>query len=50
MVRTTCPSSEGTRSRLIGAPGYVGYDEAGGLYWAAPPLRVVLFDEVEKAP
>jgi ATP-dependent Clp protease ATP-binding subunit ClpA len=39
-------------SRLIGAPpGYVGYDEAGGLTEAVRrrPYRVVLFDEIEKA-
>ena len=41
-----------TVSRLIGAPpGYVGYDEAGGLTEAVRrrPYRVVLFDEIEKA-
>jgi ATP-dependent Clp protease ATP-binding subunit ClpC len=41
-----------TVARLIGAPpGYVGYDEAGGLTEAVRrrPYRVVLFDEVEKA-
>jgi ATP-dependent Clp protease ATP-binding subunit ClpC len=41
-----------TVSRLIGAPpGYVGYDEAGGLTEAIRrrPYRVVLFDEIEKA-
>jgi ATP-dependent Clp protease ATP-binding subunit ClpB len=39
-------------SRLIGAPpGYVGYDEGGGLTEAIRrrPYQVVLFDEVEKA-
>jgi ATP-dependent Clp protease ATP-binding subunit ClpB len=39
-------------SRLIGAPpGYVGYDEGGGLTEAVRrrPYQVVLFDEVEKA-
>ena len=41
-----------TVSRLIGAPpGYVGYDEAGGLTGQIRrrPYAVVLFDEVEKA-
>ncbi|MBI4571134.1 MAG: AAA family ATPase, partial [Chloroflexi bacterium] len=41
-----------TVSRLIGAPpGYVGYEDAGGLTEAVRrrPYRVVLFDEVEKA-
>ncbi|MEK7477270.1 MAG: ATP-dependent chaperone ClpB [Candidatus Coatesbacteria bacterium] len=41
-----------TVSRLIGAPpGYVGYDEAGGLteQIRRKPYAVVLFDEVEKA-
>ncbi len=41
-----------TVSRLIGAPpGYVGYDEAGGLTEAVRrrPYSVVLFEEVEKA-
>ncbi|MCH7511853.1 MAG: AAA family ATPase, partial [Chloroflexi bacterium] len=41
-----------TVARLIGAPpGYVGYDEAGGLTEAVRrrPYRVVLFDEIEKA-
>ncbi len=41
-----------TVSRLIGAPpGYVGYDEAGGLTEQVRrrPYRVVLFDEIEKA-
>ena len=41
-----------TVSRLIGSPpGYVGYDEGGGLTEAVRrrPYRVVLFDEVEKA-
>jgi ATP-dependent Clp protease ATP-binding subunit ClpC len=41
-----------TVSRLIGAPpGYVGYDEGGGLTEAVRrrPYRVVLFDEIEKA-
>jgi len=39
-------------SRLIGAPpGYVGYDEGGGLTEAVRrrPYQVILFDEVEKA-
>jgi ATP-dependent Clp protease ATP-binding subunit ClpB len=39
-------------SRLIGAPpGYVGYDEGGGLTESVRrrPYQVVLFDEVEKA-
>ncbi|MCH7789722.1 MAG: AAA family ATPase, partial [Acidobacteria bacterium] len=39
-------------ARLIGAPpGYVGYEEAGGLTEAVRrrPYRVVLFDEIEKA-
>ena len=39
-------------ARLIGAPpGYVGYDEGGGLTEAGRrrPYQVVLFDEVEKA-
>jgi ATP-dependent Clp protease ATP-binding subunit ClpB len=39
-------------SRLIGAPpGYVGYEEGGGLTEAVRrrPYQVVLFDEVEKA-
>ena len=41
-----------TVSRLVGAPpGYIGYDEAGGLTEAVRrrPYRVVLFDEIEKA-
>jgi ATP-dependent Clp protease ATP-binding subunit ClpC len=41
-----------TVSRLIGAPpGYVGYDEAGGLTEMVRrrPYSVVLFDEIEKA-
>jgi len=41
-----------TVSRLIGAPpGYVGYDEAGGLTESVRrrPYSVVLFDEIEKA-
>src|SRR4030042_206391 len=41
-----------TVARLIGAPpGYVGYDEGGGLTEAVRrrPYRVVLFDEIEKA-
>jgi ATP-dependent Clp protease ATP-binding subunit ClpC len=41
-----------TVSRLIGAPpGYVGYDEAGGLTEAVRrrPYSVILFDEIEKA-
>ena len=41
-----------TVSRIVGAPpGYVGYDEAGGLTEAVRrrPYRVVLFDEIEKA-
>ena len=41
-----------TVSRLVGAPpGYVGYDEAGGLTEAVRrrPYQVVLFDEIEKA-
>ncbi len=41
-----------TTSRLIGAPpGYVGYDEGGGLTEAVRrrPYRVILFDEIEKA-
>jgi ATP-dependent Clp protease ATP-binding subunit ClpB len=39
-------------ARLIGAPpGYVGYDEGGGLTEAVRrrPYQVILFDEVEKA-
>jgi len=39
-------------SKLIGAPpGYVGYDEAGGLTEAVRhrPYSVILFDEIEKA-
>ncbi|MDR2369551.1 MAG: AAA family ATPase, partial [Mycoplasmataceae bacterium] len=39
-------------SKLIGAPpGYVGYEEAGGLTEAVRrhPYSVVLFDEIEKA-
>ncbi len=39
-------------SRLIGSPpGYVGYDEGGGLTEAVRrrPYRVILFDEIEKA-
>jgi ATP-dependent Clp protease ATP-binding subunit ClpB len=39
-------------SRMIGAPpGYVGYDEGGGLTEAVRrrPYQVLLFDEVEKA-
>jgi ATP-dependent Clp protease ATP-binding subunit ClpC len=41
-----------TVSRLVGAPpGYVGYDQAGGLTEAIRrrPYQVVLFDEIEKA-
>jgi ATP-dependent Clp protease ATP-binding subunit ClpC len=41
-----------TVSKLTGAPpGYIGYDEAGGLTEAVRrrPYRVVLFDEIEKA-
>jgi ATP-dependent Clp protease ATP-binding subunit ClpC len=41
-----------TVSRLIGAPpGYVGYDEGGGLTEQVRrrPYRVILLDEVEKA-
>jgi len=41
-----------TVSRLIGAPpGYVGYDQAGGLTEQVRrhPYSVILFDEVEKA-
>ena len=41
-----------TTSRLIGAPpGYIGYDEGGGLTEAVRrrPYRVILFDEIEKA-
>jgi ATP-dependent Clp protease ATP-binding subunit ClpC len=41
-----------TVSRLIGAPpGYVGYDEAGGLTEQVRrrPFSVILFDEIEKA-
>jgi ATP-dependent Clp protease ATP-binding subunit ClpC len=41
-----------TVSRLIGSPpGYVGYDEAGGLTEMVRrrPYRVILFDEIEKA-
>ncbi len=41
-----------TVSRLVGAPpGYVGYDEAGGLTELVRrrPYRVILFDEIEKA-
>jgi ATP-dependent Clp protease ATP-binding subunit ClpC len=41
-----------TVSRLIGAPpGYVGYDEAGGLTEQVRrrPYSVLLFDEIEKA-
>jgi ATP-dependent Clp protease ATP-binding subunit ClpC len=41
-----------TVSRLVGAPpGYVGYEEAGGLTEAVRrrPYQVVLFDEIEKA-
>ena len=41
-----------TVSRMIGAPpGYVGYDEAGGLTEPVRrrPYSVVLFDEIEKA-
>ena len=41
-----------TVSRLVGAPpGYVGYDEAGGLTEAVRrrPYQAVLFDEIEKA-
>jgi ATP-dependent Clp protease ATP-binding subunit ClpB len=39
-------------SKLIGAPpGYVGYDESGGLTEAVRhrPYSVILFDEIEKA-
>ena len=41
-----------TVSRIIGAPpGYIGYDDAGGLAEAVRrrPFRVVLLDEIEKA-
>jgi ATP-dependent Clp protease ATP-binding subunit ClpC len=41
-----------TVSRLIGSPpGYVGYDEGGGLTEAVRrrPYRLILFDEIEKA-
>ena len=41
-----------TVSRLIGAPpGYVGYEEAGGLTESVRrrPYSVILFDEIEKA-
>ncbi len=41
-----------TVSRLVGAPpGYVGYDEAGGLTEKVRrrPYQVILFDEIEKA-
>ncbi len=41
-----------TVSRMIGAPpGYVGYDEAGGLTEQVRrrPYSVILFDEIEKA-
>jgi ATP-dependent Clp protease ATP-binding subunit ClpC len=41
-----------TVSRMIGSPpGYVGYDEGGGLTEAVRrrPYRVILFDEIEKA-
>ena len=38
-------------SRLVGCPGYVGYDEGGQLTEAVrrKPYSVVLFDEIEKA-
>ena len=42
-----------TVSRLIGSPpGYVGYDEGGGLTEAVRrrPYRLILFDEVEAHP
>ncbi len=41
-----------TVSRMIGAPpGYIGYDEAGGLTEQVRrrPYSVILFDEIEKA-
>ncbi len=41
-----------TVSRLIGSPpGYVGYEEGGGLTEAVRrrPYRLILFDEIEKA-
>ena len=41
-----------TVSRIMGAPpGYVGYDEAGGLTELVRrrPYRVILLDEIEKA-
>jgi len=41
-----------TVSRIVGAPpGYVGYEEGGGLTEAVRrrPYRVILFDEIEKA-
>jgi ATP-dependent Clp protease ATP-binding subunit ClpC len=41
-----------TVSRMIGSPpGYVGYDEGGGLTEDVRrrPYRVILFDEIEKA-
>ncbi len=41
-----------TVSRLVGAPpGYVGYDQGGGLTEAVRrrPYQVILFDEIEKA-
>jgi ATP-dependent Clp protease ATP-binding subunit ClpC len=41
-----------TVSRMVGSPpGYVGYDEGGGLTEAVRrrPYQVILFDEIEKA-
>ena len=41
-----------TVSRMVGAPpGYIGYDEGGGLTEAVRrrPYQVILFDEIEKA-
>ena len=37
-------------SRLLGAPGYVGYEEGGQLTEAVrKPYAVLLLDEIEKA-
>ena len=38
-------------SRLVGSPGYVGYDEGGQLTEAVrrKPYSVIPFDEIEKA-
>ena len=52
MLASTCRSSwKHSVARLIGAPGYIGYDEGGQLTEAIKrrPYSVVLLDEIEKA-